>query len=61
MRILEELWAGNITPISWDIYKKDGFAKQVKAVALSEEKLISMLSDDGREAYEKLTENQSKL
>lgn len=61
MKILDELWYGNITPNERYIPPKSQFAKQIDLIVRNEEKLTALLSDEAKEIFEKLQDCQSEL
>ena len=59
MKVLEDLWYGKITP--WQMgSKSEEYKTLMVQIAKSEEKLLSLLSEEGKEVYEKLMDLQSK-
>ena len=60
MKILEELWYGNVDPKQRD--SASGRHKHlVHLVTENEKKLLTLLSDEAREIYERLTDCQKEL
>ena len=59
MRILEELWYGKVIPWQMGI-KSEQYKNLMAQIAESEEKLMRLLSEEGKEVYEKLMDLQSK-
>ena len=59
MKILEDLWYGKVIP--WQKGIKSEECKTLMAqIAEDEEKLLSLLSNEGKEIYEQLMEHQSE-
>lgn len=61
MKILEELWYGNVTPNARDV---EGGSRQQKLGSLvihNEQGLMPLLSEKAKEVYEKIRENQTEL
>ncbi|MCH5324194.1 MAG: hypothetical protein J1E39_03170 [Eubacterium sp.] len=61
MKILEELWSGNIRPIERNPFENDRFAKLVKLSRSNKEKLDTLLSDEAKEILDIFMESQSEL
>ena len=59
MRILEDLWYGEVIPWQMGI-KSEQYKGLMAQIAESEEKLLSLLSEEGKEVYEKLMAQQSE-
>ena len=60
MKILEELWYGNVDPKQWD--SASGRHKNLTRLATeNEKKLLALLSDEAKEIYERLTDCQKEL
>ena len=60
MKILEELWYGNINPRQMD--SASGRHKNLThLVSENEKKLMALLSDEAKEIYERLTDCQKEL
>lgn len=60
MKILEELWYGNIDPRQ----QKDSTSRHknlMHLVTVNEKKLLALLSDEAKEIYERLTDCQKEL
>ncbi|MCH5324595.1 MAG: hypothetical protein J1E39_05205 [Eubacterium sp.] len=61
MRILEELWYGNINPVERNAFKNDRYAKLIKLSASNKDKLSALLSDEAKVIFEKLEGNWSEI
>ena len=61
MKILEELWFGNINPQGPDTPKDPRIDHALFLVVKNEEALRSMLTDIQKEQYEKVSDRQSDL
>ena len=61
MRILEEIWYGNINPQGRDAQKDPRMEKALYLVVKNEEALRAMLTDIQKEQYEKVSDRQSDL
>ena len=61
MRILEEIWYGNINPQGRDTQKDPRMEQALYLVVKNEEALRSMLTDIQKEQYEKVSNCQSDL
>ena len=61
MKILEELWYGNVTPGERSVEKVDRLWNLGKLILQNEEELAPLLSEKAKEVLEKLRDNQSEL
>lgn len=61
MKILEELWYGNVTPGEWYADKDSRIWNLDRLIQQNKEKLEPLLSERAKEVLEKLWENQSEL
>ena len=61
MKILEELWYGNINPNERDIKPGSRLHKLGSLIVRHEENLLPMLSEQAKDIYEKLRDCQSEL
>ena len=61
VKILEELWYGNIITQDRYIPPNSQISKLISLVARNEEKLVSLLSDEAKTEFEKMKDNQSEL
>ena len=61
MRILEELWYGNITTQDRNIPPNSQISKLIRLIARNEEKLVSLLSDEAKIEFEKMKDNHAKV
>ena len=59
MKILEELWYGNILPHEWDAAPKNRLERLGRLIVRNEEELDPLLSEKAKEVFEKLMENQA--
>lgn len=61
MKILEELWHGEIRPAEIIKPLTPQYKELLDAADESEKKLLSLLSDEGKALYRKLTESRREL
>lgn len=61
MSILEDLWYGNVAPSVKALTADSKQYEPTKYIARHEEALLPMLSDEAKNIYEKLRENQEEL
>ena len=61
MKLLEELWYGNVTPGERDTPRGSRLHTLGALILRNEEELMPLLSDKAKEVYEKLRDNQSEL
>ena len=61
MKILEELWYGNVTPGEQSVEKVDRLWNLGKLILQNEEELAPLRSEKAKEVLEKLRDNQSEL
>lgn len=61
MKILEELWYGNIVPNDRDVPKNSRLNKLGELVVRHEDSLFPLLTEQAKEIYEKLRDCQSEL
>ena len=61
MRILEELWFGNIKPNENKLSQGSEQYELVKLIVRHEETLTPLMPQEAKEVFEKLRENQSEL
>ena len=61
MKILEELWYGNVSPNERDVVKGSRLHRLGALVIRNEEDLMPLLSEKVKEVYEKLRDCQSEL
>lgn len=61
MRILEELWYGNVAPSERSVDKDGPMGNLVRLIVRNEEALAPLLSESAQEVLEKLMDNQSEL
>ena len=59
MKILEELWYGNILPHELDVSPKSSLERLGRLIVRNEEELDPLLSEKAKEVFEKLMENQA--
>lgn len=55
MKILEELWYGNIEPTEYDTSSKE-YKKLQELICRNEEKLRAAMTDEQKELFEKYTD-----
>ena len=56
MRILEELWYGNIEPMEYDTSSYKEYKKLLELICRNEEKLRATMTDEQKELFEKYTD-----
>ena len=56
MRILEELWYGNIEPTEYDTSSNKEYKKLVELIFRNEEELRATMTDEQKELFEKYTD-----
>lgn len=61
MKILEDLWYGNIDPQGRPIKKGSEVERTLSLVVKHDDALCQMLTDEQKEQYEKLHDIQNKL
>ena len=61
MKILEELWYGNVAPGEQSVDKGDRLWNLGRLILQNEEELAPLLSEKAKEVLEKLRDNQSEL
>lgn len=61
MKILEELWYGNVAPGERSVDKGDRLWNLGRLILQNEEELAPLLSEKAKEVLEKLRDNQSEL
>ena len=61
MKILEELWYGNVAPCERSVEKGSRLWRLGKLIQQNEEELAPLLSEKAKEVLEKLRDNQSEL
>ena len=61
MRILEELWYGNVTPGEREVEKGGRMWNLGRLILQNEEELEPLLSEKAKEVLEKLRDNQTEL
>ena len=61
MKILEELWYGNVAPSERSVEKDSRLWRLGKLIQRNEEELVPLLSEKAKEVLEKLRDNQSEL
>ena len=60
MKILEELWNGNILPNEWDMVQKGKMLHLGELIIRHERELDPLLSEKAKEILEKLQDNQAE-
>ena len=60
MKILEELWYGNILPCDRDVAPKSRLQNLGGLIIRNEEELNPLLSEKAKKVFEKLKENQAE-
>ena len=61
MKILEELWYGNVAPCERSVEKGSRLWRLGRLIQRNEEELAPLLSEKAKEVLEKLRDNQSEL
>ena len=61
MKILEELWFGNINPQGSDTQKYPRIEQALYLVVKNEDAMRAMLSETQKEQFEKVSDRQSEL
>ena len=61
MKILEELWYGNVAPGERSVDNGDRLWNLGRLILQNEEELAPLLSEKAKEVLEKLRDNQSEL
>ena len=61
MKILEELWYGNVRPSQRTTIPTSKEAELIALHARNEQELLPLLSDQAKKVYDKLRENQDEL
>ena len=61
MKILEELWYGNVTPSERSMDKGSPMWELGRLIVRTEEELSPLLSEKAKEVLEKLMDNQTEL
>ena len=61
MKILEELWYGNVAPGERSVDKGDRLWNLSRLILQNEEELAPLLSEKAKEVLEKLRDNKSEL
>ena len=61
MKILEELWYGNVTPGERSMEKGSQLWKLCRLILQNEEELAPLLSEEAKEVLAKLRDNQSEM
>ena len=61
MRVLEELWYGNVTPGEREVEKGGRMWNLGRLILQNEEELEPLLSEKAKEVLEKLRDNQTEL
>ena len=61
MKILEELWYGNISPVEREIQPKSRTAHLINLIVRNEDELMPLLSDEAKAVLEKMKDNQAEL
>ena len=61
MKILEELWYGNVSPGERGMEKGSQLWKLCRLILQNEEELAPLLSEEAKEVLAKLRDNQSEM
>ena len=56
MRILEELWYGNIEPTEYDTIAGKEYKEVLRLITKNEEKLLATMTDDQKELFSRYTD-----
>lgn len=58
MKILEEMWYGNVDPVEYDAAPTQKYKDAIHLVARNEEKLLETMTDAQKELYTRLLDSQ---
>ena len=61
MKILDQLWYDGLYPSKTKPSSDSRYLKQLAAVTEKEDKLLSLISEGAKEAYEKYTDSRGEL
>lgn len=61
MKILEELWYGNVRPSQRTTATSSKEAELIGLISRNEQELLPLLSGQARKVYDKLRENQDEM
>ena len=61
MKILDELWYGNILPFEYDMSANGRIHKLLELLTQNENELLPLISEEAKEVYDKLRGNQAEL
>lgn len=61
MKILEQLWYDGLHPSEIRLHSDGPYSAQLDAVIKDEEKLLKMLPEEAKEAFEKLNDSKEEL
>lgn len=56
MRILEELWYGNIEPTEYDSDASKEYREALRLISRNEEKLLATMTDEQKELFSRYTD-----
>lgn len=56
MRILEELWYGNIEPTEYDTIARKEYKEVLRLITRNEEKLLATMTDEQKELFSRYTD-----
>ena len=56
MRILEELWYGNIEPTEYDTIACKEYKEALRLITRNEEKLLATMTDEQKELFSRYTD-----
>ena len=61
MKILDELWYGNILPSEYDMSANGRIHKLLELLTQNEDELLPLISEETKVVYDKLRDNQAEL
>ena len=61
MKILEQLWNNGLHPSETKLPSNSRYHKHLDTVTENEEKLLSMLSEEAKEAYKKYIDSREEM
>ncbi|MCI7147067.1 MAG: hypothetical protein MSA45_02895 [Firmicutes bacterium] len=56
MRILEELWYGNVEPMEYSSFSNEKYKELLRLITKNEEKLQATFSDEQKELFSRYTD-----
>lgn len=58
MKILEEMWYGNVDPVEYDAAPTEKYKEAIRLVARNEEKLLATMTDAQKELFNRFMDSQ---